>query len=110
MNISAPVVVARSRPHETRWGYFQFPGLCRLPGGELMVTINDAEDATDGYGQPLRRYLSADGGRSWHVPAQQAPGADPHASCAELFEGEYLILSPSATFDLAGAGVQLPAP
>lgn len=110
MHISAPTVVARSRAHETRWGHFQFPSLCRLPGGELMVTISDAEDATSGYGQPLLRYLSADGGESWHAPVQQTPGAGPHASCSKLFDGEYLILSAAAAFDMAAAGLRLPAP
>jgi hypothetical protein len=51
LTISEPVVVGCSRPHETRWGYFQFPSLCRLPGGALMVTVVNAEDATCGYGQ-----------------------------------------------------------
>jgi hypothetical protein len=45
IKISEPVVVGRSRPNETRWGHFQFPSLCRLPGGALMVTVSDAEDA-----------------------------------------------------------------
>lgn len=110
LTISEPVVVGRSQPHETRWGYFQFPSLCRLPGGALMATVSDAEDATCGYGQPLRRYLSADGGCTWQAAPQAAPGAGPHASCAEGFDGEYLILSASATFDLAAAGLQLPPP
>lgn len=73
-----------------------------------MATVSDAEDATCGYGQPLRRYVSADGGRTWQETPQAAPGAGPHASCVECFDGEYLILPASATFDLASAGVQLP--
>lgn len=109
MHISSPVVVVCSHPHESRWGHFQFPSLCRLPDGALLVTISDAEDATCGYGQPLHRYLSADDGRTWQAASQAAPGAGPHASCAELYDGEYLILSASAVFDLVAAGVQLPA-
>jgi hypothetical protein len=108
LTISEPVVVGCSRPHETRWGHFQFPSLCRLPGGALMATISDAEDATCGYGQPLRRYVSVDNGHTWQADPQASPGAGPHASCAEGFDGEYLILSASATFDLAAAGLQLP--
>ena len=110
IKISEAVVVGRSQPHETRWGHFQFPSLCRLPGGALMATVSDAEDATCGYGQPLRRYVSNDEGTSWQDAPKAAPGNGPHASCTEGFDGEYLILSASATFDLAAAGVQLPVP
>ena len=110
VRISDPVVVGRSRPHETRWGYFQFPGLCRLPSGDLMVTVNDAEDATSGYGKPLRRFTSSDEGESWQEMAEAAPGFGPHATCAELFEGECQILAASPTFDLAAAGLHLPPP
>jgi len=110
ITIGTPVVVGHSRPSETRWGYFQFPSLFRLPGGELMVTVNDADDATGGYGRPLRRFVSTDEGRTWRDAGQGLPGLGPHASCAELYDGEYLILAATAALDLAAAGVDLPAP
>ncbi|MBN1810167.1 MAG: exo-alpha-sialidase [Planctomycetes bacterium] len=108
ISLGPPVVVGRSRPNETRWGFFQFPSLFRLPGGELMVTVNDAEDATSGYGRPLRRFMSLDEGFSWRDAGQSVPGAGPHASCVELFDGEYLILAATAALDLASAGIELP--
>jgi hypothetical protein len=104
ITLSDPVVVACSAPGEARWGHFQFPSLCRLPSGALLVTVHDAEDATAGYGDPLRRYISADEGQTW-APLHDA---EPHACCAEVFDGEYLIVASNAAYDISG--VALPAP
>jgi hypothetical protein len=51
MRISEPVVVAVSKPYETRWGYFQFPAICCLPGGKdeaLLVYSNFQHTNTAG--------------------------------------------------------------
>lgn len=106
--LSEPVVVGCSQENETRWGRFQFPSLFRLPGGELMVTVNDAEDATNGYGRPLHGFTSSDEGRSWRETVPAVPVAGPHATCAEVFDDEYLIVPASEAFD--PAGMHLPPP
>jgi hypothetical protein len=110
MHISDPVIVATSKPFETRWGYFQFPSICRLPGGELMVTINNTEDATSGYGDPLLRFISTDSGATW-TPAERFPQASiPPAFCSPVFNGEYLVTPGTNAFDVEGQGIAMPPP
>lgn len=109
MKISEPAVVGVSQPGENRWGHFQFPTISRLPDGQLMVTANNADDATAGYGHCPRRFVSGDG-EAWRPADPGVPGGGPHAACAELFAGEYMVLPSAKTFDTAAAGLRLPEP
>jgi hypothetical protein len=109
--IGAPVVVALSRPGETRWGFHQFPALSPLPDGRILCTFNKQRDAIAAYGGASGAYVSADNGATW----KRATIADlgliaPHPSVSEVFDGEYLCAPATAAFDAKKHKVELPEP
>jgi len=93
VELGAEVVVSMAAPEETMWGFWQFPTLSRLPGGELLLTVNNAPDDDLCYGHAAPAWLSHDDGRTWHaadLDEKQLTVA--HSPVCELFDGEYLCL------------------
>jgi hypothetical protein len=111
VRIGAPVVVALSRPGETRWGFHQFPALSPQPDGQILCTFNEQHDAVAAYGGASGACVSADRGATW----ERATVADldliaPHPAVSKLFDGEYLCVPATAAFDARKHKVELPAP
>jgi hypothetical protein len=111
VRIGAPVVVAVSRPGETRWGFHQFPALSPLPDGRILCTFNKQRDAVAAYGGASGAYVSADHGATW----KRAKVADlgliaPHPAVSPVFDGEYLCAPATAAFDAKKHKVELPEP
>ena len=109
VSLSDPVVVALSRPGETRWGHHQFPTISRLPDGQALVTFNGGPDRDDFYGKPGPAYVSADQGVTWS--AYDPP--DPlltvsHSVISEVKEGDHLCVPMSVSLDIEKQGVKLP--
>lgn len=60
-----PVVVAQA-DQEEKWGYFQFPTICRSEDGKLIVSWQMNEDSHKAYGKaPKGRAMSRDEGKTW---------------------------------------------
>ena len=111
VEVGAPVVVALSRPGETRWGFHQFPSLSPLPGGRILCTFNKQKDAVAAYGGRPGTRVSNDNGMTWK--SARPAGLDvvaPHPSASEVFDGEYLCVPPSPAFDAKAKKIALPDP
>ena len=109
VSLSDPVVVALSRPGETRWGYHQFPTISRLPGGQVLVTFNGGPDRDDFYGKPGPAYVSSDHGVTWNEYEPPAPLLTvSHSVISEVNGGESLCVPMSVSLDIEKQGVKLP--
>lgn len=75
VEIGPPVLVSLAPPGETRWGFWNFPYLFRLPDGALALTHHTDHDSERAYGRAAPFFVSRDEGRSWQ------PQSPP---CAEL--------------------------
>ena len=109
----SPVVVALSKPGETRWGWHQFPALSVLPDGGILCAFSCQNDAASAYGNPLEAYVSRDLGRTWdHVkPGGDVPAlAAPHCVISKVCQGEYLLMPARHAFDVSGLLARLPEP
>ena len=69
VDLQEPVVISVASKPE-RWGFFQFPGLYRNAGGQLVAKWNMAEDAASSYGKKDGSgfMLSSDKGKTWSLP------------------------------------------
>jgi len=109
VRLSEPVVIARSRPRETRWGYHQFPAISRLPDGRIVVTYNGGPDRDDFYGRPGPAYVSSDQGVTWTEYGPDDPLLTvSHSVISEVNDGDYLCVPMSSSMDIEKEGVKLP--
>ena len=108
IQLSEPVVVAVSAPHETRWGFTQFPAFSALPDGRILVIYADAEDASETHGEPAPALTSADGGLTWTTLEDDLVPTRPHFSITPAFDGEFLVVPSLHYFDVKKENVALP--
>lgn len=109
VRLSEPVVIARSRPGETRWGYHQFPTISRLPDGRVLVTFNGGPDRDDFYGEPGPAYVSSDQGVTWSEYEPDDPLLTvSHSAISEVNDGDYLCVPMSPSMDIEKEGAKLP--
>jgi hypothetical protein len=67
VELGDPITVSSADPAERTWGYWQFPTLSRIPGGELLLTVNNTQDDDLCYGHAGPAWLSHDDGETWHA-------------------------------------------
>src|SRR5437016_922567 len=65
VEMDEPVVVSMADPAERTWGYWQFPTISRMPGGEILLTVNNNQDDDLCYGHAAPAFLSQDDGATW---------------------------------------------
>jgi hypothetical protein len=91
VTMGGPVVVSMADPAERNWGYYQFPTISRMPGGELLYTFNNTQDDNLCYGHAAPAYWSFDNGLSWQIVDLDEKGLTiSHSPVAEVFDGEFL--------------------
>lgn len=70
IELSEPVMVAQAEQQE-EWGFFQFPNICKVDNGSLIVSWQMNADSYTSYGKKSDRkntsMMSKDGGRTWTV-------------------------------------------
>ena len=110
LKIGESIVVAVSRPHETRWGFTQFPSLSPLPDGRILLVYADAEDASETHGEPAPALVSTDQGSSWQPFVDDLVPTRPHYSVTPAFHGEFLTVPTCRYFNVKQAGITLPQP
>jgi hypothetical protein len=109
--LGPPVVVAVSRPGETRWGFHQFPALSRLLDGRILCTFSRQRDAVASYGGGAPTCASSDGGATWtRAKSEGLRLIAPHVFVSEVFDGEFLCVPPTPAFDAKAKKVTLPKP
>jgi len=93
VKLGEPVVVSMADPAEQTWGYFQFPTISRMPGGEILLTYNNTQDDDLCYGHAGPAFVSRDDGRSWQIADLDEKALTiSHSPIAEVFNGEYLCV------------------
>lgn len=105
-----PVLVSKSAPEESRWGFHQFPALTRLPDGRIIIMWADAEDASESHGRTSESLVSPDGGRTWQPFTGPPDPIRPHFTIAPVFNGEYLIMPSCRYLDIEEAEIDLGVP
>lgn len=110
VKMDEPVVVALSKPGETRWGHHQFPALSRRPDGQIQLIYSNSADAVGTYGDPDPGYVSNDGGKTW-TPFDEPDflRRKPHLTVFEAGGGEFLCVPPVKPLNLKAGGLKLPA-
>jgi len=108
--LGEPVVVALSDPHETRWGFTQFPALSPMPDGSILLIYADAEDASETHGEPAPSFVTRDQGLTWEALQSDLVPARPHFSVTPAYDGEYLVVPSLRYFNVKAQGVELPEP
>src|ERR1043166_5893260 len=87
------VVVSMADPDEQTWGYWQFPTISRMPGGEILLTVNNNQDDDLCYGHAAPAFLSHDDGQSWHPADLDEKGLTlPPSPVAEVFDGKFICV------------------
>jgi hypothetical protein len=93
VSLGKPVVVSMADPAERTWGYWQFPTISRMPGGEILLTVNNNQDDDLCYGHAAPAWLSHDDGQSWHPAELDEKGLTvTHSPIGEVFDGEFLCV------------------
>ena len=93
VSLDKPVVVSMADPAERTWGYWQFPTISRMPGGEILLTVNNNQDDDLCYGHAAPAWLSHDDGQSWHPVDLDEKGLTiTHSPITEVFDGEFLCV------------------
>jgi len=112
IQVEPAVLVACSEPGETRWGWYQFPGLSRLPDGRILCAFNKAHDAVSAYGSATGKYISSDEGLNWKPSTglDRIDVTSPHASISRINRGEYLMLPSTRALELDRSDPRLPEP
>lgn len=88
-----PVVVSMADPAERTWGYWQFPTISRMPGGGILLTVNNSQDDDLCYGHPSPSWVSHDDGVTWRAEDLDEKGLTiSHSPVAELHHGEFLCV------------------
>lgn len=65
LELGEPVTVSMSQPEFAAWGPWQFPGLARLPDGNIQISYHIHEDSATAYGKAPGRSISGDNGKTW---------------------------------------------
>ena len=105
-----PVVVALSAPHETRWGFTQFPAYSPMPDGSILLIYADAEDASETHGEPAPSFTSNDEGKTWTPLKSDLVPARPHFSVSPAYNGEFLVVPSLRYFNVKEQNVAVPEP
>ena len=103
-------MVALSAPHETRWGFTQFPAYSPMPDGSILLIYADAEDASETHGEPAPSFTSSDEGKTWTPLNSDLVPARPHFSVSPVYDGEYLVVPSLHYFNVKEQDVTLPEP
>lgn len=74
IDLGKPVVVVLAPAEVRGWGPYQFPGLERLPDGQIRISIQVEADSALSYGLPCLQAVSADEGKTWTVLPKEEPG------------------------------------
>jgi hypothetical protein len=110
LQLGAPVVVAISAPHETRWGFTQFPTYSPLPDGRILLVYADAEDASETHGSPAPAFVSSDQGATWTPFQDELIPRRPHFSVTPAYNGEFFTAPAVQYHNVKTAGTVLPKP
>jgi len=93
VTLGNPVVVSMAAPDEHTWGYWQFPAVSRMPGGELLYTINITQDDDLCYGHGGVSWLSHDDGCTWHAAdIDEKSLTISHSPIGEVHNSEFLCV------------------
>src|ERR1051326_7675141 len=93
VTLGKPVVVSMADPAERTWGYWQFPTISRMPGGEILLTVNHNQDDDLCYGHSAPAFHSHDDGETWQPADIDEKGLTiSHSPIAEVFSGEFLCV------------------
>lgn len=93
VTLGEPVVVSMAAVEEVTWGYWQFPTISRLPGGDLLLTVNNTQDDDLCYGHSGPAWLSHDEGHTWHAADLDEKALSvSHSPVCELFDGVYVCV------------------
>ena len=106
ITVSHPQIVGLSAPNESRWGYYQFPTISRLPDDRLLVVINFTEDSDLELGRPGPAFTSGDGGKSWTPYDEVIDLTIGHSPLTEVYSNEFLCVMRQP--GLSTAGITLP--
>ncbi|MBU4200376.1 MAG: glycoside hydrolase [Verrucomicrobia bacterium] len=89
IEIGASTLVSMAPPCETRWGFWNFPYLFRMPDGALALTHHVDHDTEETYGKTAPLFVSRDEGRSWHSLQPPCPELGLHPTfMMHLNDGE----------------------
>lgn len=75
MTLGDPITVVQALPDVRYWGPYQFPGLERLPNGEIQISFQIGADSATACGLPPMQAVSADEGKTWTVLPLAKAGA-----------------------------------
>lgn len=93
VKMGEPVVVSMAAPEETTWGYWQFPTISRMPGGELLLTVNNTQDDDLCYGHANPAWTSEDQGQTWRAAdLDEKLLTVSHSPVIEMFNNEFLAV------------------
>jgi hypothetical protein len=87
IDVGQSVVVSLAPVGETRWGFWNFPYLFRMPDGALALTHHIDHDSEEAYGRSAPLFISRDEGRSWQETPPPCPELGLHPTFMMHLEG-----------------------
>lgn len=106
IELGPPVTAATAPPEIQAWGPYQFPGILRLPDGNIQVSFHVEADSATSYGLPPARAISTDNGKTWALQPREVVGSGTVSSNPPplyLPNGDWLsvkVLRPQPIVDL----------
>jgi len=87
ISIGPCVVVSMAPVGETRWGFWNFPYLFRMPDRSLGLTHHVDHDSEDAYGKTAPFFVSRDEGRTWSSLTPPCPELGLHPTFMMHLDG-----------------------